>query len=100
MTAQIYLLTAALVIAISLYGLLAPGPLLRRIIAANILSSGVFLFLVAVTDDPERAHADPVAQALVLTGIVVAVAVTAFGLALLRRLVGETGRGRLPEDDQ
>jgi multicomponent Na+:H+ antiporter subunit C len=41
--------------------------------------------------------ADPVPQAMVLTGIVVSVAATALALALARRLLNLTGEMRLPQ---
>lgn len=57
--------------------------ILRRIIALNIAGTGVFLVLAA---GPGRGGTDPVAHALVLTGIVVAVAITGVALVLLARL--------------
>jgi multicomponent Na+:H+ antiporter subunit C len=42
--------------------------------------------------------ADPVPQAMVLTGIVVAVAATALALALVRKLHALTGQLELPDD--
>ncbi|MFP4132354.1 MAG: NADH-quinone oxidoreductase subunit K [Thiohalospira sp.] len=62
---------------------------LRRIVALNIAGSGVFLLLVAAPG----AVGDAVAHALVLTGIVVAVAVTGVALVLLARLAELGGRG-------
>jgi multicomponent Na+:H+ antiporter subunit C len=63
---------------------------IHRIIALNIAGSGVFLLLVTI---PGRADGvDPVAQALVLTGIVVAVAITGVALVLLARLAELGGR--------
>jgi multicomponent Na+:H+ antiporter subunit C len=41
---------------------------------------------------------DPVPQALVITGIVVAFSATALGVALLLRLFEETGRATLRSD--
>ena len=41
---------------------------------------------------------DPVPQAMVLTGIVVAVAATALALALVRKLHALSGRLELPDD--
>lgn len=82
---------------IGVYGLLAHGHLLRRILCLNIMSNGVFLLLVAVAHRP-GGPPDPVPHALVLTGIVVTVAATAFALALLRRLHREDGAARLEED--
>jgi multicomponent Na+:H+ antiporter subunit C len=57
---------------------------IHRIIALNIAGSGVFLLLVAIPGG--GSGVDPVAQALVLTGIVVAVAITGVALVLLARL--------------
>jgi len=51
---------------------------LRKIIALNLFTSGIFLFFIASSPN------DPVVQAMVLTGIVVALAATALGLGLVR----------------
>ena len=60
-----------------------PHPL-RRLLAINLVGNGVFLALILIArrlpDGP-----DPVPHAMVLTGIVIAVSATAFGLALIRR---------------
>jgi len=42
---------------------------------------------------------DPVPHALVLTGIVVAVSISAFALALARQIHAESGRTSLTEGD-
>ena len=69
-------------------GLFASGHAIRRLLAANLTATGLFLVLVAFArrGDPP----DPVAHALVLTGIVVAVSGTGVGLAITRRLCGQT----------
>lgn len=88
-----YLLAAAGVIGLGVYGLLAADHLLRKLLALNLLGSGVLLLMVIL---PARGGTpDPVAHALVLTGLVVAVSVTAFALALLDRLYRETGEIRI-----
>lgn len=93
----IYLLAAAGIIGVAVYGLLAADHLLRKLLALNLLGSGVFLLMVTL---PSRDGApDPVSHALVLTGLVVAVSITAFALALLDRLYRETGEIRLETDD-
>jgi multicomponent Na+:H+ antiporter subunit C len=56
---------------------------LRRVLALNVSSSGAFLVLVGLAQ--RGGGVDPVPQAMVLTGIVVAVAATALALALLGR---------------
>jgi multicomponent Na+:H+ antiporter subunit C len=93
----LYLGAAAGVVAVGLYGMLARAHLVRKLLAANLLGTGIFLILIAVgrrTPEP-----DPVPHALVLTGIVVAVSTTGFSLLLARRLFGETGKAHLPEED-
>lgn len=93
----IYLLAAAGIIGVAVYGLLAADHLLRKLLALNLLGSGVFLLMVTL---PSRGGTpDPVSHALVLTGLVVAVSITAFALALLDRLYRETGEIRLETAD-
>lgn len=83
--AALYALAGAGLYALGLYGLIVRAHLLRKLLAFNIMSSGVFLALVALGQPRPGAGADPVPQALVLTGIVVAFASTALALVLLRR---------------
>lgn len=86
----LYLFAAASIFGAAVYGLLISRHLMRKLFALNIMASSVFLMIVTlggrIGGDP-----DPVAQALVLTGIVVAVSSTAFALALMVRLYRETG---------
>ncbi|MEQ8834088.1 MAG: cation:proton antiporter subunit C [Miltoncostaeaceae bacterium] len=80
-----YLLVGIALVCLALRALvLAPGAL-RRIIALNVMGSGVFLVLIAAAARGEG-EPDPVPHALVLTGIVVAVATSALAIALARRL--------------
>lgn len=85
--------------ALGLFGWLVTPDLLRRILAFNVIGSGTFLLLVGLAPRTPAGHADPVPQALVLTGIVVAVAATALALALTRRWYLVSGRVRLPEEE-
>jgi len=97
-SALIFSLSAAALFAVGLYGVLTRCELIHRLLAVNIMASAVFLFLIIVstrgTDDP-----DPVPQALVLTGIVISVALTAFALSLIRHLRVGTHRETLEQDD-
>jgi len=61
-------------------------PLLRKLIALNVMGAGVFHVLVAVAYRGLEKAPDPVPHALVLTGIVVAVSATALALTLGQRL--------------
>ncbi|ACK50005.1 NADH-ubiquinone oxidoreductase chain 4L [Methylocella silvestris BL2] len=93
-------LTGAILIGLGLYGLIADPRPLRKILAFNILGSGVFLVfgIIARRGAAAGFPADPVPQAMVITGIVVAFAASALAIAILLRLVSETGRASLKPD--
>lgn len=95
----LYLLSGVGLVVVCLYGLFVQGNLVRKILALNILGSGVFMLLTALARRSGGPDPDPVPHAMVLTGIVVAVSATAFALALARRVQEQTGRSYLPEDD-
>lgn len=85
------LLVGAALFSLGTVRLLTAPDLVVRLVALNVAGSGGLLALVALaarTDEP-----DPVPHALALTGIVITVAVTGVGLAVVRRL--ESG-----EDEQ
>lgn len=96
--AAVYAMAAAAVIGAGVYGLLVAGHLLRKLLAINLAGSGIFLLLVTLAGRSGGAP-DPVPQALVVTGMVVAVSMTAFALALLDRLFRETGQARMDVAD-
>jgi multicomponent Na+:H+ antiporter subunit C len=81
-----YIFTGISLFVIGLVGIIACAHPLRKILALNIMGSGVFLLLVAPADRLVGRAPDPVPHAMVLTGIVVAVSATALALALARRL--------------
>ena len=86
----------AILFALGIAGVILIGHLLRRILAFNVMGSGAFLILVGLAQRNDVP--DPVPQAMVLTGIVVAVAATALALALVRRFHALTGRVELLAD--
>ncbi|WP_028238258.1 NADH-quinone oxidoreductase subunit K [Stutzerimonas azotifigens] len=73
---------------LGLHGLLTLRNAVRRIIAINLMGSGVFLVMVALAI--RERPGDPVLVALVVTGLVVAVSATALAL----RLSGQLARAR------
>jgi len=93
----LYALVGAGLFALGLYALIVHAHLLRKVLAINIMGSGVFLVLVALGGRTPGALPDPVPQAMVITGIVVAVSATALALALMLRLRARTGETGLPE---
>ena len=98
--ADLYGLCAAAAVGIGLYGLVVQPHPLRKILAFNVLGSGVFVFFGVVAQRGAAAGfaADPVPQAMVITGIVVAFASTAFAVALLLRLFAVSGDPSLRPD--
>jgi len=85
-TQLLYGIAGVGLLALGLRGALVQESLLRRVLALNLMGTGVFLMLIAVAYRGMAAPPDPVPHALVLTGIVVAVSATALALALGRRL--------------
>lgn len=98
MTADLlFSLGGAVLVTLGLYALAAIPNLLRKVLAFNVMASGVFLILVGLGQarGPNAGDPDPLPQALVLTGIVVAFASTALALTLLRRWFRASGRATL-----
>ena len=100
-TAILYGLCSAVLVGLGLFGLITHPQPLRKILAFNLIGSGVFLLFGVVARRGAAAGfgGDPVPQALVITGLVVAFAATALAVALLLRLFQETGRATLQSDD-
>lgn len=99
-------LTGAALVGLGLWGLLCQPGALRKILAFNLLGSGVFVLFGVIarrgggmlSAAAVGSDGDPVPQALVITGLVVAFAATALAVALLRRLAETSARSTLPDD--
>ena len=95
-SATLYGFAAAVLVGIGLYGLItAPNPI-RKLLAFNLIGAGAFLFFGVVARRGAGAGfgVDPIPQALVITGIVVAFSATALAVTLVERLAAaeaETG---------
>ena len=95
--ATIFGVCAAALVGLGLYGLVVQPQPLRKLLAFNLLGGGVFLLFGVIARRGATAglDGDPVPQALVITGLVVAFAASALAVALLLRLHDETGRTAL-----
>lgn len=82
---------------IGLYTVLTHNNLLKRVIGINIMETSVFLFFVSigyiegakapiVLENQQSLYVNPIPSALMLTGIVVAVSITAYSLSLIVKL--------------
>ncbi len=91
--AQLFGLCAALLVGIGSYALIVNPEPLRKLIAFNVLGSGVFLLFGAIARRGGAAGwgGDPVPQALLITALVVAFCATALAVTLLLRLLETTG---------
>jgi multicomponent Na+:H+ antiporter subunit C len=86
---------------VGLYAMIARRNLIKKIMGLNILSTSVFLFLIAaaykeggappIRVEGVEIYVNPLPHALVLTGIVVALALTCFGLVLTMKMYKEYG---------
>ncbi len=89
---------AAALFVIGLYTVLTHSNLLKRIIGINIMETSIFLFFVSIgyvsqgqspiiqLSETTAIYVNPVPSALILTGIVVAVSITAYALSLIIKL--------------
>lgn len=93
----LFALTGAALVGAGIYGLLALPHLLRRVIAFNLIGSGLFLFFGAA--GARSVGVDPIPQALIITGIVVALSASALAVGLVVALARTTGRASLPDEE-
>jgi multicomponent Na+:H+ antiporter subunit C len=91
-----YWIVIALMMA-GLYAVMARSNLVKKVIGLNIFQSSVFLFYISMgkieggtapilTGNPDAVYTNPLPHVLILTAIVVGVATTALGLALIVRI--------------
>ena len=80
-----------------LYIVVARGNLLKKIVGLNLFQTSVFMLYISMgkvaggtapifTDNPDEYYSNPLPHVLILTAIVVGIATTALGLALIVRL--------------
>lgn len=94
---------AACIFTIGLYTVLTHSNLIKKVIGINIMETAVFLFFVSVgyvkggkapiieAETNTVTYVNPLPSALILTGIVVAVSITAYFLSLVIKLYEEYG---------
>jgi len=89
------------------YVVIAQGNLVKKIVGLNIFQVSVFVFYISIgkvkggtapiLDDSITVFSNPLPHVLILTAIVVAVATTALGLALVVRI--RDAYGTIEEDE-
>jgi multicomponent Na+:H+ antiporter subunit C len=98
--ATLFGLCAAALVGLGVYALIVNPQPLRKILAFNVVGNGVFVLFGAVA---HRGAAlgwggDPVPQALLITGLVVAFSASALAVAVLLRLADVTGSATVASD--
>jgi multicomponent Na+:H+ antiporter subunit C len=90
-------LCGAAAIGLGLYGLVTNPQPLRKVLAFDLLGGGVFLLFAVIARRGAGAGfgGDPIPQALIITGLVVAFAATALALAIALRLFQVSGSATL-----
>lgn len=86
---------------IGLYCVMTQGNLVKKLIGLNIFQSSVFIFYISVAKvtggtapivhDPASVYSNPLPHVLILTAIVVGIATTSLGLALVVRIKAAYG---------
>ncbi|CAA6803487.1 MAG: PH adaptation potassium efflux system protein C; sodium- potassium/hydrogen antiporter subunit C [uncultured Thiotrichaceae bacterium] len=89
------------------YTVIARGNLVKKIVGLNIFQTSVFILYISlgkvsggtapIVSDAATAYSNPLPHVLILTAIVVGVATTALGLALIIRI--KEAYGTIEEDE-
>lgn len=93
---------------IGLYIVVSRGNLVKKIVGLNLFQTAVFMLYISVgkiiggtapilTGNPDEVYSNPLPHVLILTAIVVGVATTALGLALIVRI--NERYGTIEEDE-
>jgi multicomponent Na+:H+ antiporter subunit C len=93
---------------IGLYIVVSRGNLVKKIVGLNLFQTAVFMLYISVgkiiggtapilTGNPDEVYSNPLPHVLILTAIVVGVATTALGLALIVRI--RERYGTIEEDE-
>jgi len=98
---------AIVLMMIGLYVVVSRGNLVKKIVGLNIFQTSVFLLYITIgkveggtapiLDDRYSVYSNPLPHVLILTAIVVGVATTALGLALVVRI--REAYGSIEEDE-
>ncbi len=91
-----------------LYIVVAKGNLLKKIVGLNLFQTSVFMLYISmgkitggtapiITGNPNEVYSNPLPHVLILTAIVVGIATTALGLALIVRI--NESYGTIEEDE-
>lgn len=91
----LYALVGVVLFIVGLHAVIRRPHLMHKVLALNFMGSGVFLVIGALARPAANGFPDAVPHALVITGIVVAIAATALALVLMLRVVEATGRAEL-----
>lgn len=79
---SIFIIAGVAIFVLGLMGVIVQKGFVHKLVSLNIFTSGIFLIFISTSVHNDKA--DPLATALVLTGLVVTLGATAFALMLIR----------------
>jgi multicomponent Na+:H+ antiporter subunit C len=99
---NIFYFFAIILFVIGFHTMLTHNNLIKKVIGMNIMDTAIFLFFVAIgyirggrapilVPGEDYLYVNPLPSALILTGIVVAVSITAYALSLIVKLYQHYG---------
>ena len=94
----LFIVTGVGIFVLGLLGVIVRKGYLHKLISVNIFTSGIFLIFISTT--MQDANADPIVTALVLTGLVVTLGATAFGVMLIRAYYKEKSLKEQSEQEE
>jgi len=97
---DLYAWAGVAIFLLALHAVVTRAHLIWKVLAINLMGTGVFLILLAAPARRDPLVADPLPQGMVLTGIVVAVAATALALGMALRVMARTGSPFLTVDPE
>ena len=99
---NMYFFVAIILFIIGFHTMLTHSNMIKKVIGMNVMDTAIFLFFVStgyvsggvapiIEPGVDQVYINPLPTALILTGIVVAVSVTAFALSLIVKLYEHYG---------
>lgn len=99
---NMYFVVAIILFIIGFHTMLTHSNMIKKVIGMNVMDTAIFLFFVStgyvsggvapiIEPGVDQVYINPLPTALILTGIVVAVSVTAFALSLIVKLYEHYG---------
>lgn len=95
----LYAIVGISLFCLGMFSFIVHEHIMRKILAFNIMGSGVFMVLISLAKHTLTGEVDPVPHAMVITGIVVSVSATALALTLMLQIKANNSNSKLEEHE-